>query len=200
MPANGIAEHGHKKVRTSVNHPWMFRKIRRGVYHAKQLHDALHFYQGAKCVLQHGEQIDTRDSRMLVGLPGGDRVADLTRAADPARFYGPLAGQKEQVPFLNIRNEIRDWLRRWRQNNAKFPKSIFGRWIAAGGAWINRVQEIAQRGLESRALQPAAAYLEAARRACRFWYPVCSPAITHLRRDRGLVPTSRTVRARSGGM
>jgi hypothetical protein len=43
-------------------------------------------------------------------------------------------------------------------------------------------------------------YLGAARRAFSFWDPVSSPAVTHLRKDRGLVPTRRTVRALSGGM
>jgi hypothetical protein len=68
-----------------------------------------------------------------------------------------LTGQKEQVPFLNVRNEVRDRLWRRRQNNPEFPKSILGRLIAVGGAGINHAQEFAQPVLESRALPKATA-------------------------------------------
>ena len=199
VPANGIPEYEQQKVRAPIDHPWMFRKDRRGVYHAQQLDDAPDFSQGTKRALQHGQQIDAGDSSVLVGLLGADSLPDLTNVSDPAWFYRTLTGQKEQVPFLNIRNEVRDRLWWRRQNNSELPKSNLGRLIAVGGAGLNRAQEFAPSVLESRAIK-GGSYLGAARRAISFWDPVSSPAVTHLRKDRGLVPTSRTVRALSGGI
>jgi hypothetical protein len=157
VPTNGIAEYAHQKVRAPVNHQWMFRKGRRGVYHPQQLYDAPDFSQGTQRALQHGQQIDGGDSSVLIGLLGGDSLPDLTNVSDPAWFYRSLTGQKEQVPFPNVRNEVRDRIWRRRQNNPEFPKSILGRLIAVQGAGLSCAQEFAPPLLESRALQKAAA-------------------------------------------
>jgi hypothetical protein len=120
--------------------------------------------------LQHGQQIDAGDSSVLVGLLGGDGLPDFADVSEPAWFYRTLAGQKEQAPFPNKGNEVRDRLWRRRQNDPEFPKSILGR-IAVHGAGLNRAQEIAPQALESRALPKAAA----------IWRPLGGPSVSGTR-------------------
>jgi hypothetical protein len=127
----------------------------------------------------HGLSIS---ARRRIGAKVGRRGACAARKAlrghglrranvpEPARFYRTLAGQKEQVPFPNKGNEVRDrfWLRR--QNDPEFPKSILGR-IAVHGAGLNRGQEIAPPALESRTLPKAAA----------IWRPPGGPSVSGTR-------------------
>ena len=105
VPAR-VAEHIDEKVRTTVDHAWVIRKIRRCIDHAEQLHNAFYPAQVAQFHMQDRQQVKAHELRMRVRFIGGDVITDLACHQMPGFIKRPLPRQEQQVAFACTVSEV----------------------------------------------------------------------------------------------